>query len=90
MQTEVLNISGMTCGGCTSEVTRALKAVSGVDDVNVSLSEGEATVNYDERQTSLDQLRLAVKSAGYGVAMQGDKIVVVGVSVQVATETICS
>lgn len=31
-----------------------------------------------------------IGSAGYGVAMQGDKIVVVGVSVQVATETICS
>ena len=58
----------MTCGGCSSKVTRALKAVSGVDDVNVSLSEGEATVKYDERQTSLNQLKLAVKSAGYGVA----------------------
>ena len=68
MQTEVLNISGMTCGGCTSKVTRALTAVSGVDDVNVSLSEGEATVKYDERQTSPDQLKSAVKSVGYGVA----------------------
>ena len=67
MQKEVLNISGMTCGGCTTEVTRALKAVSGVDDVDVSLSAGEATVKYDERQTSPDQLKSAVKSAGYGV-----------------------
>ena len=67
MQTEVLKITGMTCGGCTSKVTRALTAVSGVDDVNVTLSPGEATVKYDERRTSSDQLKSAVKIAGYGV-----------------------
>jgi len=67
MQTELLKIMGMTCGGCTSSVTNALKAVSGVKDVQVSLSAGEATVQYDEQLTSPDQLKTAVKSAGYGV-----------------------
>ena len=67
MQTELLSVSGMTCGGCTSNVTRALKAVSGVSDVQVSLAAGEATVQYDERLTSPDQLKTAVKVAGYGV-----------------------
>lgn len=67
MQTELLKVTGMTCGGCTSKVTRALKAVSGVGDVNVSLSAGEATVQYDERLTSPEQLEAAVKGAGYGV-----------------------
>jgi copper chaperone len=57
----------MTCGGCTSSVTRALRAVSGVNDVKVSLDAGEATVEYDERLTSPDQLKSAVKVAGYGV-----------------------
>jgi copper chaperone len=67
MQTELLKVSGMTCGGCTGNVTRALKAIAGVGDVNVSLSAGEATVQYDERVTSPDQLKSAVKGAGYGV-----------------------
>jgi copper chaperone len=67
MQTELLQIAGMTCGGCTSKVTNALKAVSGVSDVNVSLSAGEAKVQYDERLTSPEQLKAVVKSAGYGV-----------------------
>ena len=57
----------MTCGGCTSNVTHALQAIEGVDDVKVSLAGGEATVQYDERVTSPDQLKSAVKSAGYGV-----------------------
>jgi copper chaperone CopZ len=67
MQTEHLKVVGMTCGGCTSKVTNALKATPGVSDVKVSLSAGEATVQYDERLTSPDQLKSAVKGAGYGV-----------------------
>jgi copper chaperone len=67
MQTEHLKVTGMTCGGCTSTVTNALKAITGVGDVNVSLSAGEASVQYDERLTSPEQLKSAVKGAGYGV-----------------------
>jgi copper chaperone len=67
MQTEIVKVTGMTCGGCISNVTHALKAVSGVSDVNVSLSAGEATVKFDERVTSPEKLKSAVKGAGYGV-----------------------
>ncbi|QCZ30332.1 heavy-metal-associated domain-containing protein (plasmid) [Leclercia adecarboxylata] len=47
---------------------RPLKAIPGVDDVVVSLSTGEAAVRYDEQLTSPDQLKSAVKGAGYGVS----------------------
>ena len=67
MQTEHLKVTGMTCGGCTSSVTNALNAVNGVADVAVSLSAGEAVVQYDERVTSAEKLKSAVKGAGYGV-----------------------
>lgn len=67
MQTERLKITGMTCGGCVSSVTKALKAASGVSDVQVSLSTGEAKVQFDERLTSPDRLKSAVLEAGYGV-----------------------
>ena len=67
MQTELMKVNCMTCGGCVSNVTHALKAIDGVGDVKVSLSAGEATVQYDDRLTSPDQLKTAVKGAGYGV-----------------------
>ncbi len=67
MQTELLKVSGMTCGSCTSNVTHALKAITGVGDVKVSLSAGEVSVQFDERLTSPDQLKTAVKGVGYGV-----------------------
>ncbi len=71
MQTERMKVAGMTCGGCTSKVTRALKAVPGVDAVNVSLPAGEATVNYDETLTSPDDLKAAVRGAGYDAGVPG-------------------
>ena len=67
MQTELLNVTGMTCGACTGSVTNALKAVAGVGDVAVSLATGQATVQYNERLTSPAQLTLAVTEAGFGV-----------------------
>ena len=71
MQTEVLKVTGMTCGGCVSTVTRALVAIDGVHDVKVTLSAGkvasEVNVQYDEQFTSPDNLKLAVKEAGFGI-----------------------
>jgi copper chaperone len=67
MQTELLKVTGMTCGGCTSNVTKALKAINGLGDIEVSLAAGEAIVQFDERLTSPEQLKLAVQRAGYGI-----------------------
>lgn len=67
MQTELLKVTGMTCGGCTGTVTNALKMMPGVGDVKVSLAAGEAAEQYDERVTSPDQMKSAVEGAGYGV-----------------------
>lgn len=67
MQTERLMVTGMTCGGCASKVSRALNAISGVDHVKVSLAAGDATVRFNEQLTSIDRLKSAVKNAGYGV-----------------------
>lgn len=67
MQTVNLPITGMTCGGCTSKVSRALEALAGVGNVDVALSSGQATVQYDENVTSVAQLKSAVTAAGFGV-----------------------
>ena len=73
MQTETLKVTGMTCGGCVNIVTRALLEVDGVHNVDVSLANGEAKIDFDENMTSIDAIELAVEKAGYGVAeMNGD------------------
>lgn len=70
MKTEHIIVTGMTCGGCVNSLTRALKTLAGVTDVNVLLSTGETTVQYDENLTSPEQLRLAVENAGYGIELK--------------------
>ena len=65
MQTDLMKISGMGCNGCSTKVELALKAFSGVSEVNVSLSDGEAIVKYDENEASTAQLNAAVKEIGY-------------------------
>jgi copper chaperone len=67
MQTETMNVTGMSCGGCVGKVTQALDALPGVGHVEVSLP-GKASVEFDEKLTSRERLYSAVKDAGYGVA----------------------
>ncbi|TSA85519.1 heavy-metal-associated domain-containing protein [Deinococcus detaillensis] len=66
MTTE-LNISGMTCGHCQTAVTKALKSVSGVQDVNVDLQGGTAQV---QGQADPQALMAAVKEEGYGAQLR--------------------
>ncbi len=67
MTTELLNVSGMTCGACVANVMRALSAVPGVSKVDVSLPRNVAEVNFDESRVSVDAMRAAVRVAGYDV-----------------------
>jgi copper chaperone CopZ len=63
MQQLTLAISGMSCGGCVTNVRKALGALSGthVDSVTV----GSATVTYDASQTTPAAIAQAVRDAGY-------------------------
>ncbi len=43
-----LRIYGMTCDGCVTHITDALKSTIGVEDVYVSLKDGQAIVRVDD------------------------------------------
>jgi copper chaperone CopZ len=67
MNTEVLKVKGMTCGGCSAAIARALKATPGVQDVAVDLAGAAVTVRYDESAANVASLRKAIEGAGYQV-----------------------
>ena len=71
MQTEILKVTGMSCGGCVGTIETALNAVPGVASAKASLATHEATVTFSERQTSHEQLQSAIEKAGYGVEKAG-------------------
>lgn len=62
-----IQIEGMTCGGCVNSVTNALKQVQGVNNVNVSLADKQAVIDFDDSQTTIDTLKEAIEDAGYDV-----------------------
>lgn len=64
----VLNINGMHCGGCVRSVTSAIKRVEGVKEVEVSLENETASVEFDKEVTNLSEIRTAVEEAGYKIA----------------------
>lgn len=70
METLILDISGMSCGGCVKSVTRILEGVKGVASVEVSLENKSATVGYDPAQTDAGALIAAVEDGGYDAALK--------------------
>ena len=60
----VLKIEGMMCGHCKARVEKALKAVAGVETVEISLENKTATVT---GRADASALRQAVTDAGYQV-----------------------
>ena len=62
-----MRVQGMTCGGCVASVTRVLKAIDGVKEVDVKLDPGEARVTYDAARTNVAALARAIEDAGYDV-----------------------
>lgn len=68
MQTEILKIEGMTCGGCVRSVTNVLRSLPGVADAQVSLEEQQARVTFDPARVDIASLKGAIEDAGYRAA----------------------
>ena len=60
-----LAITGMTCGHCVAAVKKALAAVPGVGEVEVTLSPPRAVVSCDLSKTTVKMLLKATAEEGY-------------------------
>lgn len=65
MQTTELKVDGMTCGSCAASVTKALKRVPGVQNVEVDLGSGIARVHGEHAAHQVPELVAALGEAGY-------------------------
>lgn len=66
MSQKTIHIEGMHCGHCTSAVEKALKALPGIDAVEVSLEKKTAVVDADLFVTD-EMLKATVEGAGFKV-----------------------
>lgn len=63
MDTIAMDIQGMSCGHCVSNVRQALAEVDGASVSRVAV--GSAEVGYDPAKTNAQAILAAVESAGY-------------------------
>jgi copper chaperone len=65
METLVLKVSGMSCGGCVKSVTGVLEALPGVSKADVSLEKNEAVISYEAGKVSREQMVQVIDDAGF-------------------------
>lgn len=60
-----LFVEGMSCSSCIRHVDQALRAVDGVEAVEVKLREGRVLVDHGETTPEIGALVTALADAGY-------------------------
>jgi copper chaperone len=68
MEQIVLQVTGMTCGGCENAVKRAVSRLDGVTAVSASHGENRVVVDYDAAKVDRAQVSEAIAKAGYQVS----------------------
>lgn len=64
-QTRIINIEGMTCGGCVASVHTATADIDGLDNISIELADNLATVTFDDSKTSAEKIAAAIDDAGF-------------------------
>ena len=60
-------LSGMTCGGCSGSVSRALSRLDGIENAEADHEKGSADVIFDEKTISKEKIIETIESLGYKV-----------------------
>lgn len=68
-----LDIFGMHCASCSALIERSLRKLPGVKEANVNYGAEKARVVYDAVRVTIEQMKGAVKSAGYRAEVADQK-----------------
>ena len=60
-----LKIPALHCSSCAGTVTRHVKAIGGVSDIDIDTESKLVHLTYDESKVSLDQVREALDEIGF-------------------------
>lgn len=67
MEKKAFTVTGMACEHCKTAITKALKGLDGVIDVDIDLREKLVHVTYHGEKVSADTMRTTIIDAGYKV-----------------------
>ena len=67
METKTFNVEGMSCAHCVKAVTDAVKALDGVKNVQVTLENKTAVVEFDAAAVTEVRIKEEIEDQGYEV-----------------------
>ncbi|TDX51438.1 heavy metal translocating P-type ATPase [Orenia marismortui] len=67
LQKETIQITGMSCASCSAAVEKNVNKLAGVKEANVNFATEKLNVEFDDSTNTLEDIKAAVKDAGYGV-----------------------
>jgi copper chaperone CopZ len=68
-----IQVEGMTCESCSSELTAALQKLTGVASSKIEFAQKKAIVGYDPAQVTTQSMLDAIKTLGYTATLIEDK-----------------
>lgn len=60
-----LKIEGMHCTGCSMRLEKVLNNLNGVQKASVNFETGKANIEFDEKETNVEEIKLAIEDAGF-------------------------
>lgn len=60
-----LKIEGMHCTGCSMRLEKVLNNLNGIQKASVNIETGKANIEFDEKKTSIQDIKLAIEDAGF-------------------------
>ncbi|MDP2587222.1 MAG: heavy metal translocating P-type ATPase [bacterium] len=64
MTTQTFSLEGLSCASCVLSIEKALQGLSGVATVSVNFATKSATIEFDDTQVSIAQIKATVASLG--------------------------
>lgn len=62
---QLINVKGMSCAHCERRLENAVKEIKGVKKVKADHVAGVLTVEYNEKNTNIEELINVVRQTGY-------------------------
>ena len=72
-QSVAIPVKGMSCMACVAKTKQTLRAVPGVNEVEVKLNPGSAIVKYDASKVTAEKLVAVIKELGYEAELPAAK-----------------
>lgn len=69
MKKATIQLEQLACPSCMQKINNAVKSVNGVvtDSVNVMFNASKVKVDYDDSQTSIDEIEKSITKMGYEI-----------------------